>query len=72
MPEIGTSGLMSGERKRSVAVRPKSPRLSSTLQISLPTLLKRYRDEFDRGAAVVESNLAGNLLRLAKGEAAPR
>ena len=31
MPEIGTSGLMSGERKRSVAVRPKSPRLSSTL-----------------------------------------
>src|SRR2546421_153806 len=31
MPEIGTSGLMSGERKRSVAAWPKLPRLSSTL-----------------------------------------
>src|SRR5687768_9805791 len=31
MPEIGTSGLMSGERKRDVAAWPKSPRLSSTL-----------------------------------------
>ena len=27
MPEIGTSGLMSGERKRSVAAWPKLPRL---------------------------------------------
>jgi hypothetical protein len=32
MPEIGTSGLMSGERKRSVAEWPKLPRLSSTLR----------------------------------------
>jgi hypothetical protein len=32
MPEIGTSGLMSGERKRSVAAWPKLPRLSSTLR----------------------------------------
>src|SRR5439155_20161025 len=31
MPETGTSGLMSGERKRNVAAWPKSPRLSSTL-----------------------------------------
>src|SRR6266568_5249301 len=31
MPEIGTSGLMSGERKRSVAAWLKLPRLSSTL-----------------------------------------
>jgi hypothetical protein len=31
MPEIGMSGLMSGDRKRSVAIRPKPPRLSSTL-----------------------------------------
>ena len=31
MPETGTFGLMSGERKRSVAVWPKLPRLSSTL-----------------------------------------
>ena len=31
MPETGTSGLMSGERKRNVAAWPKLPRLSSTL-----------------------------------------
>jgi hypothetical protein len=31
MPEIGTSGLMSGEGKRGDATRPKQPRLSSTL-----------------------------------------
>ncbi len=31
MLEIGTSGSMSGERKRGVAVWPKLPRLSSTL-----------------------------------------
>ena len=31
MPEIGTFGLMSGERNRSVAEWPKLPRLSSTL-----------------------------------------
>src|SRR5215831_12453877 len=30
--EIGMSGLMSGDRKRSVAIWPKPPRLSSTLQ----------------------------------------
>ena len=33
MPEIGTSGLMSGEGKRGDAGRPKSPRPSSTLPI---------------------------------------
>jgi hypothetical protein len=32
MPEIGMSGLMSGDRKRSVAIWPKPPRLSSTLR----------------------------------------
>src|SRR5215472_10550929 len=31
MPEIGTSGLTSEDRKRSVATWPKPPRLSSTL-----------------------------------------
>ena len=31
MPEIGTSGLMSEDGKRSVATWPKPPRLSSTL-----------------------------------------
>ena len=33
MPEIGTSGLMSEDGKRSVATWPKPPRLSSTLHI---------------------------------------
>src|SRR5438034_9513657 len=47
MPEIGTSGLMSGERKRSVAAWPKLPRLSSTLlrscglQFITPSSVKR-------------------------------
>jgi hypothetical protein len=31
MPEIGTSGSMSGDGKRSVAAWPKRPRPSSTL-----------------------------------------
>ena len=31
MPEIGTSGSMSGDGKRGVAERPKLPRPSSTL-----------------------------------------
>ena len=31
MPEIGTSGSMSGNGKRNVAERPKLPRPSSTL-----------------------------------------
>ncbi len=31
MPEIGTSGSMSGDEKRSVAAWPKLPRSSSTL-----------------------------------------
>jgi hypothetical protein len=37
MPEIGMSGLMSGDRKRSVAIWPKPPRLSSTLHEPLKT-----------------------------------
>ena len=36
MPEIGTSGSMSGDGKRSDAVRPKLPRLSSTLPTGRP------------------------------------
>jgi len=39
MPEIGTSGSMSGDRKRSDAARPKLPRLSSTL----PSFHASYR-----------------------------
>src|SRR5881398_744789 len=42
MPEIGTSGLMSGERKRDVAARPKSPRLSSTLLAPSALLAPSY------------------------------
>jgi hypothetical protein len=34
MPEIGTSGSMSEDGKRSVAKWPKLPRLSSTLPFS--------------------------------------
>jgi hypothetical protein len=41
MPEIGTFGLMSGERKRSVAKWPKPPRLSSTL----PTRRRRLKSD---------------------------
>ena len=33
MPEIGTSGSMSGDGKRGVAEWPKLPRLSSTLPL---------------------------------------
>ena len=34
MPQLGLSGSMSGERKRSVAAWPKLPRLSSTLPVN--------------------------------------
>ena len=37
MPEIGTSGSMSGDGKRSVAEWPKLPRPSSTLPSQLVT-----------------------------------
>src|SRR5512144_979640 len=48
MPEIGTSGLMSGEGKRGDAARPKQPRLSSTLpQIAA---WRDLRQDFARGA----------------------
>ena len=42
MPEIGTSGSMSGDRKRSDAARPKLPRLSSTLPLALPAMLGMF------------------------------
>jgi hypothetical protein len=66
MPEIGTSGLMSGERKRDVAARPKSPRLSSTLRapsglrVGAPNthhavvMLQITRDAFISGALSLE------------------
>jgi hypothetical protein len=34
MPEIGSSGLMSGDGKRGVAIGPKLPRPSSTLPLA--------------------------------------
>lgn len=43
-------------------------KIAAVLKISLPTLHRSYRRELDRGMAVVESNLVGNLLRLAKGK----
>jgi hypothetical protein len=41
MPQIGTSGSMSGERKRSDGHGPKLPRLSSTLLAHPGYLLAR-------------------------------
>ena len=38
MPEIGTSGSMSGDGKRGVAERPKLPRPSSTLPMYGPAV----------------------------------
>jgi hypothetical protein len=38
MPEIGTSGSMSGDGKRSVAAWPKRPRPSSTLPVEHPPM----------------------------------
>jgi hypothetical protein len=44
MPEIGTSGSMSEDGKRSVAKWPKLPRLSSTLPFSaVPTAPSNVR-----------------------------
>ena len=43
-------------------------RIAPVLKISVPTLHRCYRDELDRGAAMVETQLVGNLLRLATGK----
>ncbi len=50
MPEIGMSGLMSGDRKRSVAIWPKPPRLSSTLCAAVSAAQIRSRAFFGLGA----------------------
>jgi hypothetical protein len=42
-------------------------KIADVLSISEPTLFKHYADEIQRGAAKVEANLVGNLLRLAGG-----
>jgi hypothetical protein len=41
MPEIGMSGLMSGDRKRSVAIWPKPPRACPRLYTGLEVRMKR-------------------------------
>jgi hypothetical protein len=46
MPEIGTSGLMSGEGKRSICLTAAPPRLSSTL----PAKPGLQATEFQRAA----------------------
>src|ERR1700719_2710474 len=48
MPEIGTSGLMSGDGKRGDGQRPKPPRPSSTLPDKLVAL---YIDVLNRAVA---------------------
>lgn len=42
-------------------------KIADVLNIAQPTVLKYFRAELDRGAAVVEAKLVGNLLRLANG-----
>ena len=54
MPEIGTSGSMSGDGKRSVAERPKLPRPSSTL----PSRHLVRRREMSGVEVIVLQNLA--------------
>jgi hypothetical protein len=58
MPEIGTSGSMSGDGKRSVAAWPKLPRPSSTLPqlarayaLACPQLAKADMRAFGRDSA---------------------
>lgn len=41
-------------------------KIARVLRISVPTMLLHYRDEIDRGAATVESNLVGSLMQLCK------
>lgn len=41
--------------------------IAYVLAVTVPTLRKHYRDELQRGAAIVQSRLAGHLLRIASG-----
>jgi hypothetical protein len=43
-------------------------RIAPVLKISVPTLHRCYRNELDRGAAMVETQLVGDLLRFATGK----
>ena len=54
MPEIGTSGSMSGEGKRGVAAWPKLPRLSSTYM----------KTRLSRGISAVFSDPGSSCLRI--------
>lgn len=43
-------------------------KIAAALAVTVPTLRKYYRREIDRGAAVVEAQLATHLLRIASGK----
>ena len=58
MPEIGTSGSMSGDGKRSAAAWPKLPRPSSTLPFETSTDV-RYLAAFG-GEADISQRLPNN------------
>ncbi len=42
--------------------------IASVLAVSVPTLRKHYRDELQRGTAVVEARLVCQLMRIAGGK----
>lgn len=42
-------------------------KIAAVLAITIPTLRKHYLPQIERGAAMVEAKLVGNLLRLASG-----
>ncbi|WP_234913754.1 MULTISPECIES: hypothetical protein [Sinorhizobium] len=42
--------------------------IAAALAVTMPTLRKHYRDELQRGAAIVEARLAGRLMRIASGK----
>jgi hypothetical protein len=62
MPEIGTSGSMSGDGKRSAAAWPKLPRPSSTLpsrHFAAMQQFSRFLSEADIHRGIVSAGLAG-------------
>jgi hypothetical protein len=70
MPEIGTSGSMSGDGKRSVAEWPKLPRPSSTLPFETcrwPLGMSAYGEAVRRESALPHTTgrdaVSGRLIR---------
>ena len=62
MPEIGTSGLMSGDGKRGDGQRPKPPRPSSTLPFvyHVAALLGLWKKDYERWAHEADRALSLN------------